>query len=40
MYPFILVADKWLEGALRDLGGGQFKSRVNPFVRQWGTSNY
>ena len=35
---FYIVAEKWLDGALRDLGDGTYKSRVHPFIRQWGTA--
>lgn len=32
-----LVVHKWLEGALRELDDGKYKSQVHPFIRQWGT---
>jgi len=34
------VADKWLEGALEEMENGKFKSRVHPFIRQWGTAHW
>lgn len=34
------VIEKWLKDGLRKLDDGTFKSRVHPFIRQWGTAHW
>ena len=34
------IAEKWLQGQLLELDDGNFKSKVHPFIRQWGTSTW
>lgn len=34
------IAEKWMQGQMTELEDGNFKSKVHPFMRQWGTSSW
>ena len=34
------IAEKWMQGQMTQLEDGNFKSKVHPFMRQWGTSSW